>query len=66
MLHAVGVDQLSGLCTVIRLLGAIREIPDATDRSEVLTKAQILLTAFVFALKPCPAMRRTLSGSEAV
>jgi len=54
MICAVDVDLLFGLSTVIRLLGGIREIPDAITRSEVLTEAQILLTAFVLGLKPLP------------
>ena len=52
MIYTMDVDQLFGLWTVIRLLGEIREIPDAINRSEVLTEAQILLTAFVLGLKP--------------
>ena len=52
MVYTSDVDQLFGLWTVIRLLGAIREIPDEANRSEILTKAQLLLTAFVFGLKP--------------
>ena len=54
MIYTLDVDQLLGLWTVIRLLGEIREIPDAISRSEVLTEAQILLTAFVLGLKPLP------------
>ena len=52
MIYTMYVDQLFGLWTVIRLLGEIREIPDAISRSEVLTESQILLTAFVLGLKP--------------
>jgi len=35
-------------------LGEVREILDPADRSEVLTEAQALLTAFVLMLKPLP------------
>ncbi len=54
MVYTMDVDQLFGLWTVIRLLGEVREIPDAIARSEVLTEAQILLTAFVLGLKSLP------------
>jgi hypothetical protein len=54
MIYIVDLDKLFSLSTVIRLLGGIREIPDAITRSEVLTEAQILLTAFVLELKPLP------------
>ncbi len=52
MNYTVDVEQLLNLWTVIRILGEIREIPDETGRSDVLTEAQILLTAFVLGLKP--------------
>jgi hypothetical protein len=52
MKYAVDVEQLLNLWTVIRILGEIRELPDETCRSDVLTEAQILLTAFVLGLKP--------------
>jgi len=48
------IDQLFGLWTVIRLLGEVREIPDAITQSEILTEAQILLTAFILGLKSLP------------
>ncbi len=54
MVYTMNVDQLFGLWTVIRLMGEIREISDAITQSEVLTEAQILLTAFVLGLKPLP------------
>ena len=44
--------QLLGLWTAARLLGAIREIEDREDQVELLTKAQILLTAFMIGLEP--------------
>ena len=52
MVYTVDSDQLLHLSTATRLLGEIREIPDPIIRSEVLTEAQILLTAFVLELKP--------------
>ncbi len=54
VIYTMDIDQLFGLWTVIRLLGEVREIPDAISRSEVLTETQILLTAFVLGLKPLP------------
>ena len=51
MIYTMNFDQLFDLWTVVRLLGEIREIPDAITRSQVLTEAQILLTAFVLGLK---------------
>ena len=54
MVYTMDVDQLFGLWTVIRLLGEVRDIPDAIIRSEILTEAQILLTAFVLGLKSLP------------
>jgi len=46
--------QLLGLWTATRLLGVIREIEDPGDQAELLTKAQVLLTAFVLGLEPRP------------
>jgi len=45
-------SQLLGLWTATRLVGVIREIEDQGDRAELLTKAQMLLTAFVLGLEP--------------
>ena len=44
--------KLLGLLMVTRLLGQIRGLKDQTDQAELLTKAQILLTAFVLGLEP--------------
>jgi hypothetical protein len=44
--------QLLGLWAVTRLLGEIRGLEDRGDREEILTKAQILLTAFLLGLEP--------------
>jgi hypothetical protein len=54
MVCTIDNDQLFSLWAVVRYLGEVREIPDATTRSEVLTQAQILLTAFVLGLQPSP------------
>jgi hypothetical protein len=43
--------QLLGLWTAARLLEVIRGIEDQEDQAELLTKAQMLLTAFVLGLK---------------
>jgi hypothetical protein len=45
--------QLLGLWAATRLLGEIRDLEDPMDRAELLTKAQILLTAFVLGLERC-------------
>jgi hypothetical protein len=55
MVYAVDDGQLLNIWTALRYLGEVREIPDPADRSEVLTGAQALLTAFVLMLKPLPA-----------
>lgn len=44
--------QLLGLWMATRLLGEIRGIEDRGDQAELLTKAQMLLTAFVLGLEP--------------
>jgi hypothetical protein len=44
--------QLLGLWTAIRLLGESRGLEDRRLGAEFLTKAQILLTAFVIGLEP--------------
>jgi hypothetical protein len=47
-------EQLFRVWTVIRFLGEIRETQDRIVQSEILTDAQILLTAFVLDLQPLP------------
>ena len=54
MVYLLDDGQLFNLWTAIRYLGEVHEIPDAKDRAEVLTEAQILLTAFVLELTPLP------------
>jgi hypothetical protein len=54
MVYEIDRSQLFGLSTVARLLGEIREISDVADRSALLTKAQIILTAFIVDLEPLP------------
>jgi hypothetical protein len=44
--------QLLRLWTATRLLGVVRAIEDRQDQAELLTKAQVLLTAFVIGLEP--------------
>ena len=48
-------SQLLGLWMVTRLLGEIRDTEHRGDQAELLTKAQILLTAFVLGLEPLGA-----------
>lgn len=47
--------QLFGLWTATRLLGVIRGLEHRGDQAELLTKVQILLTAFVLGLEPLGA-----------
>jgi hypothetical protein len=44
--------QLLDLWSVMRCFTQMREVNDPVTRSEILTNAQILLTAFVLDLKP--------------
>jgi hypothetical protein len=44
--------KLLGLWVATRLLGEIRGLENQGDRTEFLTKAQILLTAFLLGLEP--------------
>jgi hypothetical protein len=53
--YAVDDGQLLNIWMALRYLGKVREIADPASRSEVLTEAQALLTAFVLMLKPLPA-----------
>jgi hypothetical protein len=52
MVYEINYTQLLALSTVNRLLGEAREMSNAMDRSEILTKAQIILTAFILGLEP--------------
>jgi hypothetical protein len=54
MIYVMDERQLLRVWSVIRCFGEIREIKDPAIRSEVLTEAQILLTAFVQELQPMP------------
>jgi hypothetical protein len=45
-------DQLLGLWTATRLIGEIRGLEDREGHDELVTKAQILLTAFLLGLEP--------------
>ena len=53
--------QLLGLWAATRLLGEIRGLENRGDQAELLTKAQILLTAFVLGLEPLHS-DRTISA----
>jgi hypothetical protein len=64
MVYTTDDGQLLGLWTAIRLLGEVREIQDPIVQDEVLTEAQILLTAFAVVLKPQPATFRTDLGQR--
>jgi hypothetical protein len=52
MVYTIEEGQLLRLWTVIRYFGVIREIQDPVAQAEILTDAQILLTAFVLDLQP--------------
>ena len=52
MVYTLEEGQLLRLWSVIRCFEVIRESQDPVAQSEILTKAQILLTAFVVDLKP--------------
>ena len=54
--------QLLGLWAATRLLGEIRGLENRGDQAELLTKAQILLTAFMVGLEPL-GPDQTSSGS---
>ena len=60
MVYTMDEQQLLDLWTVASCLEHAREIPDPLAPSELLTQAQIHLTAFVLDLRPLP---RDLSGS---
>ena len=57
--------QLLGLWTATRLLGEIRRIEHRGDQAELLTKAQILLTAFVLGLEPLGADQASSASPRA-
>jgi hypothetical protein len=52
MVYTMEEGQLLRLWSVIRCFEVIRDIQDPVAQSEILTRAQILLTAFVLDLKP--------------
>ena len=54
MVYTTDDGQLLGLWTAIRLIGEVREIQDPMVQAEILTEAQILLTAFAVVLEPQP------------
>jgi hypothetical protein len=54
MVYTMDEGQLLRVWAVICCFGEIREIQDPIIQSEILTNAQILLTAFVLELQPLP------------
>jgi hypothetical protein len=52
MIYTMDESQLLRVWTVISCFGRIRETEDPSIQSEILTNAQILLTAFVLDLEP--------------
>jgi hypothetical protein len=57
--------QLLGLWMATRLLGEIRGVGDRGDQAELLTKAQMLLTAFVIGLEPLGSDRSNSASPRA-
>ncbi|MGC2201409.1 MAG: hypothetical protein WA633_14875 [Stellaceae bacterium] len=54
MVYAIDDGILLRLWTVIRMFSVIRDITDPETRAEILTTAQIHLTAFALGLTPLP------------
>jgi hypothetical protein len=54
MVYMMDESQLLNLWSIICCFGAIREIKNPDTQSEILTNAQILLTAFILELQPLP------------
>ena len=65
MVYTTDDGQLLGLWTAIRLIGEVREIQDPIVQDEVLTEAQILLTAFVLGLEPLGADQTSSASPRA-
>jgi hypothetical protein len=54
MIYTVDEGKLLHVWTAITCFAQIREIQDPVIQSEILTNAQIALTAFVLELQPLP------------
>ena len=54
MVYTIDDRQLLKLWIAVSCLGHVNEIRDALARSELLTRAQVHLTAFVLDLQPLP------------
>jgi hypothetical protein len=54
MIYTMGEGQLLRVWAAITCFAQIREIQDPMIQSDILTNAQILLTAFVLELQPLP------------
>jgi len=57
MVYTLDDGQLLSIWSVINQLGLIREMPDPTDRSIFLTRAQALLTMLALEVSPLPQDR---------
>ena len=57
MVYTLDDGQLLSIWTVINQLGLIREMPDPTERSIFLTRAQALLTMLALEVSPRPQDR---------
>jgi hypothetical protein len=64
MVYTMDEGQLLRVWAVICCFGEIREIQDPIIQSEILTNAQILLTAFVLELQPLPRGSHQLCCTE--
>ena len=66
MIYELDKRQLLRLWSVLSSFGEIRETKDPIIQSEILRRAQLVLTDFVFGLKRCPRIKPVLPHSKAV
>jgi hypothetical protein len=64
MIYTVDEGQLLHVWTAITCFAQIREIQDPVIQSQILTSAQIALTAFVIELQSLPGIKPALSRGE--
>jgi hypothetical protein len=66
MIYELDKRQLLRLWSVLSSFGEIRETKDPIIQSEILRRAQLVLTDFVFGLKRVPEIKPVLPHSKAV
>ena len=64
MIYEMDKQQLLRLWSVLSSFGEIRETKDPISQLEILRRAQIVLTDFVFGLKPVPEDRTSTAALE--